>query len=60
MDSDYNIKQFKEILFIYNAISHGWTVKKINKDTYKFYRKGVNVNLETFVNKNLDITNIFK
>ena len=60
MDNEFNIRQLKEILFIYNAISHGWTVKKLNNKTYKFYRQGVNVNLETFVNKNLDITNIFK
>lgn len=54
-----NIKKINEMAFIYNALSHGWTVKKLNNKTYKFYKKGIRVNLNSFVTKNLSLDNIF-
>ena len=57
---EFNIKRINEMAFIYNALSHGWTVKKINNKTYKFYKKGININLNTFVTKNLSLEDIFR
>ena len=54
-----NIKKINEMAFIYNALSHGWTVRKLNNKTYKFHKKGIEVNLNRFITKNLSLENIF-
>ena len=57
-----NYKKFYEMLFIYNAISNGWTVKKINKSKYKFTNNFKNlkislkdIQLNKFIKDNLQL-----
>lgn len=38
MDSDIDIKTYKQMIFIYNAVSNGWSVKKRN-ESYIFRKK---------------------
>ena len=63
--SDKNIeipqKLFQRILFIANAVEHGWTVKKL-QDSYVFYKKHENKKeifqadyLEKFIESNLSL-----
>lgn len=55
----------QKMVFIYNAILQGWTVRKIDKDKFEFTKGVVNkreVNLEDYLRKfieyNISIENI--
>ena len=49
------------MLFVYNALSNGWTVKKLRNKKYKFTKNNTNINLtiQDFIKNNMDIS-IFK
>ena len=60
-----NIK-FHKMMFLFNAINNGWTVKKRNK-SYIFKKKHENKEeifeekyLHTFMNSNLDMNTLHK
>lgn len=64
-DSGLNdVVHIQKMLFIFNAIIGGWTVKMVGKNTFEFKknRKNQEVNLENylknFVLQNLSIDNI--
>ena len=61
MNKYHNLKIFNEMLFVYNALSNGWTVKKLRNKKYKFTKNNTNINLtiQDFIKNNMDIS-IFK
>ena len=65
--SNINVIEMQKMIFIYNAIIEGWTVKMLDKDRFEFQkdRKNIkNINLEDYLRKfllfNLNIDNINK
>lgn len=54
----------QKMIFVFNAILSGWTVKMLEQNTFEFTKDSTNqeVNLDTyiqdFVKKNLNINNI--
>ena len=62
---DIDIITFQKMIFIYNAVSEGWRVRKISDKKFEFYKKNnnkVEFSLDTYLNKfimdNLNIYNI--
>ena len=60
---DLTNKKLKELIFIYNALENGWSIKK-KKDIYIFSRKHHNKKevydneyLQKFIDNNSQITN---
>lgn len=61
-----NYKKFHQMLFIYNAVLNGWTVKKVNNTKFKFSKEKKNLkilnlndlNINQFVKDNLSM-NVF-
>lgn len=59
-------KTCQKMVFLYNALGEGWTVRKLSEDRYEFtkkteeIKKEVNLNdfLRKFVQYNLNINNI--
>ena len=65
--SNIDVIQMQKMVFIYNAIIEGWTVKMLDKDRFEFQKdrkKIKNINLEDYLRKfllfNLNIDNINK
>ena len=66
MNKFKNYKSFYEMLFIYNAILNGWTVKKLKNSKFKFTKnkkqlKFINLsdlNINKFIKENLDLKTI--
>ncbi len=66
MNKFKNYKSFYEMLFIYNAILNGWTVKKLKNSKFKFSKnkkqlKLINLsdlNLNKFIKENLNFKTI--
>jgi hypothetical protein len=57
--NNIDITTIQKMMFIYNALQDGWTVKKIRDQKYEFIKDNNNVtrkevNLENFVKDNLD------
>jgi len=58
------VVHFQKMLFVFNALMSGWTVKMVENNTFEFKkdRKNQEVNLDnylrTFVLQNLSIDNI--
>ena len=59
----------QKMVFIYNSVMAGWTVRKIDNNNFEFIKKSNSnikkeINLETylkkFINYNLTIDNIYK
>lgn len=65
-DNDFSseIVRLQKMLFVFNALLSGWTVKMVGNDTFEFKkdRKNQEVNLDnylkTFVIQNLNVDNI--
>ena len=61
-----DINSMYKMLFIYNAINEGWTVKKLDNDKYEFKNNNKEIKkefflenfLDKFIDKNLTIDNI--
>ena len=55
-----------KMLFIYNSLSEGWTVRKVDEKKYEFTKNTDKKreldleNIETFIKDNLDISKILK
>ena len=61
-----DIKTIQKMLFIYNSLWDGWTVKKLDGEKFEFTKDNLNnenerkeVNLETFIENNLNFTKLF-
>ena len=57
--NNIDITTIQKMMFIYNALQDGWTVKKIRDQKYEFIKDNNNgtrkeVNLENFMKDNLD------
>lgn len=58
-----NYKKFYQMLFIYNAVLDGWTVRKVNNTKFKFTKNKRNLkilkltelNINKFVKDNLSM-----
>jgi hypothetical protein len=63
MNKINNYKKFHEMLFIYNAVINGWTVKKVNNYKFKFTKEKKklkilnlkDLNINQFVKDNLSM-----
>ena len=61
-----NIIEFQKMIFIYNALKDGWSVKMINNGKYEFKKSKSNIKkellledyLKKFIEYNLNINNI--
>ncbi len=66
LNSNLDHVSMQKMLFIYNAVIDGWTVKILSKDKYEFKKskssisKNIDINdyLKDFVKNNLSINNI--
>ena len=60
----HEVVHFQKMLFVYNALMSGWTVKMVDNDKFEFKkdRKNQEVNLDnylrTFILQNLSVDNI--
>jgi len=65
---DINMLNLHKMLFIYNAILNGWTVKMITNNNFEFIKDKKKVKkkilldnyLQYFIDKNFNINNIIK
>lgn len=57
-----NEEAIKQMIFIYNAVKNGWTVKKISENTFSFKRRNEEerVSINDFVNENKKFDKIFR
>ena len=61
--NNLNINNVKRMIFIFNALEDGWTIKKLENKKYEFIKKNESrqeVNLEDFIRNNLQLNNIIK
>jgi len=64
LDKDnIDISTIQKMIFIYNALHDGWTVKRIQDQKFEFIKDNDNitrkeVNLENFVKDNLDFNRL--
>ena len=64
--NNLNIIEFQKMIFIYNALKDGWSVKMINNGKYEFKKSKSNIKkellledyLKKFIEYNLNINNI--
>ena len=65
-ESKTNLLEIQKMIFIYNALKDGWTVKKISGDKYEFKKGKNNIKkevlledyLKKFIKFNMNIDNI--
>ena len=71
MDSNESVEHsdLQKMIFIFNAVNDGWTVKKISDDKYEFLKdnehikKEIELNndyLKKFIKNNLSVKNLKK
>ena len=60
-----DITTIQKMLFIYNSLWDGWTVKKLEGEKFEFTKDNVNnenerkeINLETFIKNNLNLNKL--
>ena len=53
MDNNIDIISIQKMIFIYNAILSGWTVKMIDNDRFEFIKKKDNISKEVYLNNYL-------
>ena len=64
--SGLDVNSMYKMLFIYNAINEGWTVKKMENNKYEFKNNNKEIKkefflenfLDKFIDKNLSVENI--
>lgn len=58
----FEIVDLQKMIFIYNALEKGWSIKKIKDDKFEFKKpKGSEIlELNNFIENNLNIDNIIK
>lgn len=66
MNSKLDTLVLYKMLFIYNALSEGWTIRKLNDNKFEFTKntnkkKELDLeNIDSFIKENLDITKILE
>ena len=45
-ESNINYKDIQKMLFIFNALNDGWTVKKLDSDKFEFIKDNENIKKE--------------
>ena len=45
-ESNRNYKDIQKMLFIFNALNDGWTVKKLDSDKFEFIKDNENIKKE--------------
>lgn len=66
MEPDIEIVELQKMIFIYNALKTGWSVKMVNDGKFEFRQSKSNVKkevflddyLQKFIRNNLNIENI--
>ncbi len=53
MNNNIDIISIQKMLFIYNAILSGWTVKMIDNDRFEFIKSKENISKEVYLNNYL-------
>tara|TARA_B100000959_G_C14613511_1_gene473096 strand:+ start:139 stop:348 length:210 start_codon:yes stop_codon:yes gene_type:complete len=53
MDNNIDIISIQKMIFIYNAILSGWTVKMIDNDRFEFIKNKDNISKEVYLNNYL-------
>ena len=67
-DLNFENTQIQKMIFIFNAVNDGWTVKKLDVDTYEFnmdkekIKKEIVLDdyLKKFIKNNLDVEKLKK
>ncbi len=54
MDNNIDIISIQKMIFIYNAILSGWTVKMIDNDRFEFIKNKDNISKEVYLNNYLN------
>jgi len=54
MENNIDIISIQKMLFIYNAILSGWTVKMIDNDRFEFIKSKDNISKEVYLNNYLN------
>ena len=54
LDFDLNLLSLHKMLFIYNAILNGWTVKKVSKNKFEFKKHKDDVKKEIYLDSYLE------
>ena len=54
MNNNIDIISIQKMLFIYNAILSGWTVKMIDNDRFEFIKSKDNISKEVYLNNYLN------
>ena len=62
-----NQKLIYKMIFVYNALMEGWTIKRINKNKFEFLmskntskKKLCETDIDTFIKKNADIQDFMR
>jgi hypothetical protein len=53
MNNNIDIISIQKMIFIYNAILSGWTVKMIDNDRFEFIKNKDNISKEVYLNNYL-------
>jgi hypothetical protein len=48
-ENNLNYKDIQKMLFIFNALNDGWTVKKIDSDKFEFIKDNENIKKEVIL-----------
>ena len=54
MDNNIDIISIQKMIFIYNDILSGWTVKMIDNDRFEFIKNKDNISKEVYLNNYLN------
>ena len=54
MNNNIDIISIQKMIFIYNAILSGWTVKMIDNDRFEFIKSKDNISKEVYLNNYLN------
>ena len=50
-ENNINYKDIQKMLFIFNALNDGWTVKKIDSDKFEFIKDNENIKKEIILDE---------
>ncbi len=64
-NSNINYNIIQQMVFLYNALNDGWSIKKINNKKYEFIKNKdklikKEIDIEEFMKNNLNIENLKK
>lgn len=55
-----DLTELNKMIFIYNTLNNGWIVKKINENTYEFFKNNIKekIDINDFIKNNMSIDNL--